>query len=87
MKEKEEYRDMPVTLKKIELISPDKILENIYKDIPELNEMNLLPSPDFIFADENNRLSSPETLFSNINNNKSNNKPRKKIEKLSNKKK
>jgi hypothetical protein len=80
MKEKEEYKDIPITLRKIELISPEKILENIYKDIPELNEEDLLPSPEFIFANEENRLTSPDDLFSK-------NKQRKKIEKLPNKKK
>lgn len=81
MKEKEEeYREIPVTLRKIELLSPEKIMEDIYKDIPELDEDDLLPSPEFIFASEENKLSSPEDLFSK-------NKPRKKIEKLPNKKK
>lgn len=80
MKEKEEYKEIPITLRKIDLISPDKMLEDIYKDIPEVNEENLLPSPDFVFSTQENKLSTPEELFSKI-------KPRKKLEKLPNKKK
>jgi hypothetical protein len=80
MKEKQEYKEIPMTLGKIKLIPPSEIINEIYKDIPELTEENLLPSPEFIFANEENKLSSPEELFSK-------NKPRKKIEKLQNRKK
>ncbi|GIW21532.1 MAG: hypothetical protein KatS3mg068_0539 [Candidatus Sericytochromatia bacterium] len=80
MNEKEEYKEFPITLGKINLIPPKEILENIYSDIPELTEENMLPSPDFIFASDENKLTSPEELFSKI-------KPIKKLEKLQNKKK